>query len=442
MMCAPSRWTMAVASAMVMAGTGQDAAAAKEAESQGVPTPARIWYVAPGGAEANAGTRTAPWDLASAVRNPRVKAGHAVHLLEGVYKLGGRQIPIELRGRAGRPIAVRGAPGQHAVVEGGFTFGKEATSAHVWLMDMELKGCHSDGVDLYGGSDCKLINLVLHDNRQGIGAWVGALNTEIYGCLIYDNGYPPQKAGDRWHGHCIYSQNRSGQGTKVISNCIMSTKGDGQFTVHLYTQGGFVDNYLVTENICYDGYGFLIGGIKTGRDLRMVRNYLYDIQHVWFGNPWIAEIKASNVNGEMRDNVIVNPYWGAMVYRFEKLAAIGNLVVNKPNQELKASLVVHKPDGARDVRPPMPRPTGVKAVLLPNKYDPDRAHLAVFNWDKAPKVTTSFAGFLNAGQSFRLMNPKDFYGKPVFAGKASPTGTAAVPMKGEFAAYVVWKGKR
>ena len=222
----------------------------------------------------------------------------------------------------------------------------------------------------------------------------------------------------------------------------MITKGAGQFTVHFYTQGGFVDDYLVTENICYDGYGFLIGGIKIGRDLRMVKNYLYNVEHVWFGNPWIGEIEASNVNGEMRDNVIVNPYWGAMVYRFEKLTASGNLVVNKPTQDLKASLVVHKPDGTRAVRPPMPRPIGVKAVLLPNKYDPNRAQLAVFNWDKAPKVSVSFAEFLKAGQSFRLMNPKDFYGKPVFAGKVSRTSTAAAPVNSEFAVYVVLKGKR
>ena len=56
---------------------------------------------------------------------------------------------------------------------------------------------------------------------------------------------------DRGHGHCIYTQNE--QGVKTISNCIMSCRYDGTYTMHAYgSQRAYVDNFLVEENVWYD----------------------------------------------------------------------------------------------------------------------------------------------------------------------------------------------
>jgi hypothetical protein len=46
--------------------------------------------------------------------------------------------------------------------------------------------------------------------------------------------------------------------------------------------------------------------------------------------------------------------------------------------------------------------------------------------------------FLKPDDAFRLLDPKDFYGKPVFRGKCAGA-TIAVPVSGEFAAFVVVK---
>ena len=43
-----------------------------------------------------------------------------------------------------------------------------------------------------------------------------------------------------------------------------------------------------------------------------------------------------------------------------------------------------------------------------------------------------------AGEKYRLMNPRDFYGKPVSSGVV-PEGGIVLPMKGEFAAFVLMK---
>ena len=81
-------------------------------------------------------------------------------------------------------------------------------------------------------------------------------------------------------------------------------------------------------------------------------------------------------------------------------------------------------------------PQGVKAVLLPNKYDPNRANLAVFNFSGASVVHVDAASFLKPGERFCLKDPKDFYGRPVFTGVCEGS-QVEVSVQGEFAAFVV-----
>jgi hypothetical protein len=65
--------------------------------------------------------------------------------------------------------------------------------------------------------------------------------------------------------------------------------------------------------------------------------------------------------------------------------------------------------------------------------------LAIYNWDKAERVEVTVQPFLRSGEAFRLMDPKDFFGKPVFEGKCEGD-VVRVHIKGEFAVFVVLKG--
>jgi hypothetical protein len=122
-----------------------------------------------------------------------------------------------------------------------------------------------------------------------------------------------------------------------------------------------------------------------------------------------------NEDCELRDNVIVNGELS--ITRYNKAVQQGNFIVKK-NEAC---------------------PKGVKAVLLPNRYDPNRAHLVIYNWDKAESVEFTAKPFLRSGEAFRLMDPKDFLGKPIFKGKCEGD-TVRVPVKSEFAVFVVVKG--
>jgi hypothetical protein len=388
------------------------------------PALAATWYVGPAGSVEGQGTKASPWDLESALLGRRVvQPGDTIALLGGTYRRRPQeQFEVRLVGAEGKPIHVRAAPGERATIDGGLVM--HEPSAHVWIWDLEILvsephptapvGPGSNpagftrpwgGLSMRGGRQCKYINLVIHDCRQGVSFWAEARDSEVYGCIIYDNGWP---ATDRGHGHAIYTQN--GEGVKTISDCIM-TGGHG-YTMHAYgSERADVDNYLIEGNIAYDAGMFLVGGGKPSRGIRVNHNTLYGIDmQLGYNAP-------SNEDAEVRMNTVVN---GSLTIKdFKSVRQEGNLVVAKAEA----------------------RPTFSQVDLRPNRYDLNRAHLALFNWGATKVVAVNPEPFLKRGDRFRLMNPRDFYGKPVLEGVYTGTPIAA-PVAGEFAAYVLFRGAR
>jgi hypothetical protein len=378
------------------------------------------WYVSPEGRAENPGTRDSAWDIASALDGRReVRPGDTVHLLEGTYRRRPNELfDVRLAGTPEKPVCIRPAPGQRVRIDGGLAV--QSPSAYVWIRDLEIfvseplpekpvsaGSSPADlkrpwgGLHMHGGSHCKYINLVIHHCNQGISCWKGETDAEIYGCIVYGNGW---RGVDRGHGHCIYTQND--EGVKTISNCIMTCPFDGSYTVHAYgSERAYVNNYLLTENICYGRGPFLVGGGRPSHGIRVCRNYLYGVDmRIGYNAPY-------NEDCEVRDNVIARGRLEIANYR--KATQEGNLNIEGDS-----------------------RPAGAKAVLLPNRYDPNRAHVAIYNWDKTEAVDVEVGAFLRDGETAVLLDPVNPFGDPV-ATAVCRNGRIRIPMRGEFAVFLV-----
>jgi hypothetical protein len=381
------------------------------------------WYVAPDGKSENKGSKEAPWDIASALSGAKksIVAGDTVWLTAGAYKTpdrtaGNHGFEVKLAGSKDKPVIVRSVQGARATIDGGFIVVKPAD--WLWIRDLEFAlseppqelkegGSHPvdvrpwGGIDIQAGSNCKFINLIMHNNSQGMGFWTGATDSEVYGCIFYENGW---KAPDRGHGHCIYTQNKDG--VKKISNCIMQAGYDGAYTLHAYGSAkADCDNFLIEDNICWHCGPFLIGSGKPSHNIKVFHNYLYGI-------PMRIGYGAENEDCEIRDNVVVNG--DIQIKKYKNAVNEGNLVLS-----------------SSDKRPPAP-----KIAFLPNAYDDSRAHLAIYNFSKQPAVDVKMEKFVKAGENVKLFNPKDLFGKPVWEGKVNGDALS-VPTPAEFNVFVV-----
>lgn len=161
-----------------------------------VPRPAQVreYHVAVSGKEKNSGTKTAPWDLASAVGGKqKVAPGSVVWVHGGAYvypvrdsKDGGNGFAVSLSGAEGKPVHLRAWPGERATIDGGFN----VAASHLWIWDLEFaladdwrpkepapEGSNTrfktpTGVlNITGQKEIKIINCISRNNHMGVGFW-------------------------------------------------------------------------------------------------------------------------------------------------------------------------------------------------------------------------------------------------------------------------------
>jgi len=404
------------------------------------PVAATDVYVASNGVADGQGTIDSPWDIASALGGSKdIQPGATIYLDGGVYRFPDRSRNAEgyricLQGTEQAPIHIRPVAGERVTIDGYVQV--LSPTQHVWMWELEFitsetegwdrtireKGSHPQsmdvpqgGLNIVGGKNCKYINLVVHGNAaSGIGFWRGAIDSELHGCLIYDNGWI---APDRYHGPGIYTQNKDGQ--KWITDCMIF--GNYSTTIQAYgSENAWVDHFRIVGNFAFDP-------IKEGRRQRIL---------VGGGRPSIDIMVAENVCYE----VPIAIGYGAAGKR-------GRSIVAKNNTVVRASLSVSaeeeqvRLEGNTVWEAGDPKPRAPDVFLRPNKYDGDRAHLAVLNWTDADRIAVRVDGLLRDGDTFRLMNPYDVYGTPVVEGTVR-NGTIIAPLKADFTAYVLLRGTR
>ena len=410
------------------------------------------WFVASDGKADNAGTQQTPWDITSALAagHKDVKGGDTIWIMGGTYE-SPAELKVLLQGEKEKPIVVRNYKNQRVTLRAPLDIAsKEKVPAkYVWVWGLEIQslGGKAPGNPINIGNSqheagynpgIKIINCVAHDNPDnGLGCW-GSAEEEVYGCLVYNNG----SDGDlnnptaRGHGHGFYIQSKTHKefiDNIVFRQCFLGYQiyGSGAARmVNVTMQGNtFFNNgeMSVIQRRLKAWPQMHIGGGSPIVSPKIIENFVYVpadidkgtcniggsqnalIQGNYIVSPgpdkrvaWDAETLGKNPDMKMMDNTFIGMIVGFKIDEFGN----GN---------------VHIPE----------RPTsGRKIFVRPNKYEPGRAHITIFNWDKSPKVEVDLktAG-LKDGEAYEIRDVQDFYGKPVVTGKYDGKAVV-VPMTG------------
>lgn len=396
------------------------------------------FYVAPNGSPSGTGQLQNPWNLQTALNHPAiVRPGDTIWVRGGTYPGKYRSV---LRGAVNQPILVRQFPGERAIIDANTNASTPAVltadGAWTWFWGLEvtnsnplrrLGSSRPTGIDIFG-PNIKIINMVVHDNGSGFGLWNGADDSEIYGTLIYYNGW---EGGDRGHGHSIYSQNRLGW-KRITDNIYFKSYSHG---IHIYgSENAFLDNFLIEGNTGFDNgvlspssgakTQFLIGGGVVAKNLVLRDNATF-----FSGNDGRNDIGYGSgcANLLAERNFFVAPT--AMKLSCTGATLTGNLFYGG----LTGMTAAQFPNNTYTTV----RPQGLQVLLRPNRYEPGRGHVTVYNWDSLSSVNVNLTPILANGTAYEIRDAQNFFGPPVATGvynggavSLPMTGTAISPLTG------------
>jgi hypothetical protein len=438
-------------------------------------------YVAPDGHPGADGSKERPWDLATALAHPpAVKPGDTIWIRGGTY---GGAFTSRLRGEPSAPIVLHQYPGERAVIDGAGSPRAVLTIFGEWAIYWGFEITNSDpqrvtssrgsspkdlsrgtqhGI-IVKGPHTKLINLVVHDTGVGIGFWSEAPNAELYGNIIFYNGW---QAPDRGHGHGIYAQNDTGT-KRIADNIVFQQFGSGLMVYG--SERAALNNFVIEGNVLFNNGGLsqmgrytrniLLGGGTVARNPVIVDNYTYFAPAPRPGVESIA-IYAGAQNAVIKRNYFVHgtsPQYPAA--RALQLGTVQGLEMT--DNVFQGSVLgfdpAQYPENEYDTL--SRRAQGKRIFVRPNEYEPGRAHIIVYNFAHLPTVTVDLAKHLRRGERYVILDAQNFYGPPVVEGifdgravnvpmrltkLAPPTGTSGARLRHtapEFAVFVLLRSQ-
>jgi hypothetical protein len=400
------------------------------------------FYVAPNAAANGNGSFANPWRLQTALDQPAaVDPGDTIWLRGGTYN--GDYVSW-LQGTAANPIVVRQYPGERAIIDGGDSDGYPillVRGNYSWFWGFEIMSSDPDrvssqasswptdigrgaGFEIYQqagvGTGVKFINLIVHDTR-GNGLPSEAVDAEVYGCLIYYNGWD---APDRGHGHGVYVQNETGT-KRVVDNIIFQQFSHGY---HAYgSASAHLDNLHVEGNILFNNgnissFGsarnLLLGGDNVAHTPTLLSNSLY------YAASQSPETAFKMGYGAGCSNATINQNYVANDTEFSSCQP-STMTGNSYYGDISGFSQSQYPSNTYYSS----RPTGIHVRIRPNQFEAGRAHIAVYNWNLAASVSVDLSSVLAAGTSFEIRNAQNYFGTPVVSGVYTG-GTVSIPLAG------------
>jgi len=417
-----------------------------------------------------------------------------------------------LTGKEDNPIHVRNYPGEHAVIDmnpgtnvpaispvwtdnklliqGQYTnyYDFEITNSGSGRFTERAGVSWSDPADLYRGSisvgggngpsgsgiGVKIINFIIHDIANGIFSSTTAINSEIYGCIIYNNGYDaPDGKG---HGHGIYGQNNTD--IKLVSDNIVFNQFSLGFQMYSSGSGGGNAGFDFYRNISfgngsssiYNKNGGDSGYLAEGENVTVSENHIYfgggQFGGVIFTDNYIANggVTINTYSGsiaKIKDNTFIAPGGKQLItwrnignsklhtvndnkYFYNITAGWHNRHPFRINDEYMGFNDFQDVPGWRtrnsnfDTKSDFNKagvmiPTKSEIFVYPNKYETGRANIVVYRWSKN-MATFSLSSSkiaeigINIGDLYAIYNAQNFFGTPVVATTTYNGGSINVPI--------------
>jgi hypothetical protein len=488
---APSTLAVGVATAGLTAGVYTDTVVISATGASGSPTSVSITlvigtptgqhYVSPQGSPNGDGSINNPWDLQTALYQPSsVQPGDIVWIRGGTYGNGQGIFYSRLLGTAAQPIIVRQFPGERATINGWLQVGccdqnpQPSMGGYTWFWGLEFASSVTDRTGLPNGQSAildavdtwapgtKFINNIVHDSRVGISMWKEAVGAEAYGNVIYYNGF---QASDRGHGHGFYIQNLTG--TKNVENNVVFDQFDNGLQFY-GTAAGPEKNLTVQGNIAFNN-GALSTGPSYADDIifvntngvsgvQLLNNYFYFTPQLGLGYSemgWPAPNQDIVVQGNyfiggfesvaltdwasitfQNNTVYTNAYLinfatGATPsgYSWDNNTYYGTGVFSYNGQSTFLGGWQGWTGWDTHSTSTSNAPTGVWTFVKPNKYEPGRANIAIYNWNLAATVSVDISSAISVGTRYKVLDVQNYFGTPVASG--TYTGTPiTIPMSG------------
>ena len=395
-----------------------------------LPASAAEFYVSPAGASTGDGSTAQPWNLETALTHPSsVKPGDTIWLRDGEY-LTTAGFTATLAGATNAPITVRSYPGERAILVGNQTSGSGLRIIGAWVnyWDLELKSSltvrpsTSGGLGFHGHHN-KLINCVVHDTGNNAPHGNGNL---IYGSLFYYNGTDGSGLG-----HAMYIQNEDpNQPASFEENIIFASYA---FGVHAYAGGvGLLKGLHFIGNVAFlngaaqatgelkDNY--LVGGVNGQQGVSFRENmgwsYSPNTRSVALGR--YSDI--GNVDITLSNNYFVGT---TLFYnQWQSITMTGNTFYGPVTWE-GSNLAAEYPSNSYLAT----RPVQNKIFVRPNRYEPGRANIIVYNWESSDSAAVDLNGALAPNSYYEVRNAQNYFGPAVLTGFYTG-GSLTLPLTG------------
>jgi hypothetical protein len=410
-----------------------------EAPTAAPPLRTIVWVSVDGRSD-NDGSAERPLDLPTALSNEGpVQPGTTVLIRGGIYR--GTFIS-RLVGTPEAPIIVRQAPGERVTIDSGRS-GGDALSIlgdHTWFWGFEIMSSdpkrHSAATGSWPGDlrrgygavtrapGTRFINLTVHDNANGLGLWAEAVGSDAYGNLVYNNGW---QAPDRAHGHGIYTQNEK-ESRSIADNIIFNQFSHG---IHAFgSDKAHLDNITFEGNIVFNNgalaaepeyvRNLLLGGGRPALNPRLRDNMTYFDTVKSAGENNIG-YTAGCVNLWARGNYLMGGR-PLILGPCSTMSFSGNTL----SGDMHEALTSGHPDNEYSTQPP----AATKVFVRPNRCEPARAHVAIYNWSGQPDVAVDLSDTgLVVGERFVVRDVQNYFGSPIAQGTYDG-GSVTVPMTG------------